>query len=104
MEALLTNLVQRIREEFEEAPGLRLTLGEAARFWGLDEPIAERVLARLFATGFLVLGDDGRFQQSEALASRSEQEARRPGALRVGLEHEVRRSGERRCQRPTSLQ
>lgn len=97
MEALLMNLVQRIREEFEEAPGLRLTLGEASRFWGLDESTCERVLARLLATGFLSLGDDGRFGESEALASRSEQEARRPGALLVGLEHEVTRSGERRC-------
>jgi hypothetical protein len=97
VEAVLVNLVQRIREEFEEAPGLCLTLDEASRFWGLDEPTAERVLARLLATGFLSLGDDGRFRQSEALASRSEQESRRPGALLVGLEHEVSRSGERRC-------
>jgi hypothetical protein len=97
MEAVLTNLVQRIREEFEEAPGLRLTLDEASRFWGLDEPIAERVLARLLATGFLTLGGDGRFEESEAPASRSEQETRRPGALLVGLEHEIRRSREWRC-------
>src|SRR6185503_14617330 len=29
-------LVQRIREEFEDAPNLRLTVSEAARFWALD--------------------------------------------------------------------
>src|SRR5262247_2058647 len=32
-DGMLFKLVQRIREEFEEAPGLRFTLGEAARFW-----------------------------------------------------------------------
>ncbi len=30
-------LVQRIREEFEDMPGLRLTTDEASRFWALDE-------------------------------------------------------------------
>ena len=33
---LFRKLVQRIREEFEDAPNLRMTVSEAARFWGLD--------------------------------------------------------------------
>ena len=60
----LTKLTQRIREEFEEAPGLRVTVSEAVRFWGLDEPTCEQVLARLFAAGFLSRGSDLRYQQS----------------------------------------
>ena len=36
-------LVQLIREEFEEAPELRVTAGEAARFWALDLSTCERV-------------------------------------------------------------
>ena len=57
-------LVQRLREEFEEAPGLRLTIGEAARYWGLDEPTCARVLGTLSSDGFLIKGADGRYRES----------------------------------------
>lgn len=57
------NLVQRIREEFEEVPGLRVTVTEASRFWGLDEQLCEQVLAQLLATGFLARGADERYRQ-----------------------------------------
>ena len=60
VEAASINLVQRIREEFEEAPGLRITVTEAARFWGLDEATCERVLGQLLAAGFLARSVDGR--------------------------------------------
>ena len=63
VEAVLVNLVQRIREEFEEAPGLRVSVREAARFWGLDEETCGQVLAQLLATGFLAAGRDGRYGQ-----------------------------------------
>jgi hypothetical protein len=64
-------LVQRIREEFEEAPALRLTIGEGARFWGLDERTCEQVLAELLATGVVVKSlDDGRFGLSHQAGSR----------------------------------
>jgi len=56
-------LVQRIREEFEDMPGVRFTVAEASRFWGLDEPTCGEVLAELFATGFLALDLDGRYGQ-----------------------------------------
>jgi len=55
-------VVQRIREEFEETPGLRLTVREASRFWGLDERMCASVLAELTADGFLAEGGDKRFQ------------------------------------------
>jgi hypothetical protein len=60
----LPKLVQRIREEFDEAPGLRVSVSEAARFWGLDESTCEQVLAHLFAAGFLSRGNDRRYQQA----------------------------------------
>jgi hypothetical protein len=62
----LMKLAQRIREEFEEVPGLRVTVSEAARFWGLDEQTCEQVLAHLFATRFLTRGDDRRYGQASA--------------------------------------
>ena len=64
VEAVSLNFVQRIREEFEEVPGLRLTIREAARFWGLDEETCGHVLAELQATGFLGRGGDGLYRQT----------------------------------------
>ena len=60
----ILKLAQRIREEFEEAPGLRLTVTEAARFWGLDERTCEKVLAYLFNSRFLARGGDSRYGQA----------------------------------------
>ena len=59
-----TKLVQRIREEFEEVPGLNITLTEASRFWGLDEGTCARVLARLLVAGFLARGVDQRYRRA----------------------------------------
>ena len=61
VKAELFTLARRIREEFEEVPGLRITVGEAARFWGLDETTCEQVLERLLADGFLARGVDERY-------------------------------------------
>ena len=61
--AILIKLVQRIREEFQEAPGLRLNVTQAARFWGLDLQTCEMVLAELYATGFLRRSADGIYQE-----------------------------------------
>jgi DNA-binding IclR family transcriptional regulator len=55
-------LVQRIREEFDDCPDLRMTVTEAARFWGLDRATCERVLAELLRTGFLARGPDDRYR------------------------------------------
>ena len=54
-------LIQRIREEFEEAPWLRFTVAEAAQFWGLEPDVCEQLFARLIASGFLTSGLDDRF-------------------------------------------
>ena len=50
--------VQRIHGEFMEMPGLRLTLDQAQRLWGLDETTCRRVLQILIDAGFL--RDQGR--------------------------------------------
>jgi hypothetical protein len=60
----LLKLTQRIREEFEETPGLRLRIDEGARFWGLDENVCELVLSELVADGFLARGRDQRYRQA----------------------------------------
>ncbi|HKE83603.1 MAG TPA: hypothetical protein VKB50_07615 [Vicinamibacterales bacterium] len=55
-------LVQRIREEFEDHPNLRVNATEAARFWGLDLTESQLVLAELQLTGFLAEGPDHRYR------------------------------------------
>jgi DNA-binding IclR family transcriptional regulator len=54
-------LVQRIREEFENAPDLRVTVCEAARFFALDFATCERVLVELLRAGWVTRGPDHRY-------------------------------------------
>ncbi len=46
-------LVERVRGEFLEMPGLRLTIPQAARLWGLDRPSCEAVVDVLIRSEFL---------------------------------------------------
>jgi hypothetical protein len=43
----------RIRGEYREMPGLKLTVSQAARLWHLDPPSIEHLLNRLVADGVL---------------------------------------------------
>jgi hypothetical protein len=49
----LENLIRRIRNEFKEMPGLRLTLPQATRLWGLEHETCRAVIDQLVATSFL---------------------------------------------------
>jgi hypothetical protein len=49
----MNELVGRIRSEFLEMPGLRLTVLQASRLWGLDEESCRRVIDALIGTSFL---------------------------------------------------
>jgi hypothetical protein len=57
-------LVQLIREEFERAPDLRITVSEGARFWALDRATCEQILQELLRVGYLVMGTDARYRQT----------------------------------------
>jgi hypothetical protein len=46
-------LVNRVRHEFLEMPGLRLTPQQAARLWGLDAPACDNVIEVLVRAEFL---------------------------------------------------
>ena len=46
-------LLYRIRGEFLEMPGLRLTLEQAARLWHMDAAICAAALMRLVSDRFL---------------------------------------------------
>jgi len=45
--------VRRVREEFLEMPGLRLTPVQARRLWGLDGDACQAVIEALVACAFL---------------------------------------------------
>jgi len=54
-------LVHRIRAEFLEMPGLRLTVTQAARLFGASEEVCAGILSALSGEGFLRCTTDGRY-------------------------------------------
>ncbi len=46
-------LVRRVRAEFTEMPGLRLTPAQATRLWGLERDACHRVIDALIDSSFL---------------------------------------------------
>ena len=54
-------LVHRIRGEYLEMPGLRLTSAQAQRLWGLDEQTCAQLLTSLTEDRFLFRRDDGTY-------------------------------------------
>jgi Fic family protein len=50
----VTLLLCRVRGEFLELPGLRLTSAQASRLWALDHQTSQRILEGLTKAGFLV--------------------------------------------------
>jgi hypothetical protein len=58
-------MLQRIRGEFVEMPGLRLTAAQAQRLWGLERPACEELLRRLVNDNFLSQTRDGSFIRTD---------------------------------------
>lgn len=63
-------LTQRIRAEFLEMPGLKLTLPQAAKVFGADAAVVKTVFDQLREEGFLVRERDGVFRRCTALDER----------------------------------
>lgn len=53
------HVLKRVRAEFLEMPGLRLTRQQAQRLWGLDGETCANLLAVLVYGMFLCFGSDG---------------------------------------------
>jgi hypothetical protein len=49
----MNELAGRIRAEFLEMPGLRLTIAQACRLWGLEEGACRTVVDVLVGSSFL---------------------------------------------------
>jgi hypothetical protein len=61
----IQDVVRRIRGEFLEMPGLRLTPEQARRLWRLDETACEAVLGALVDARFLAKTRDGAFVRDD---------------------------------------
>ncbi len=55
------HLLRRIRGEFLEMPGLRLSIDQAARLWALERALCTEVLDALLGAKFLQRDRDGRY-------------------------------------------
>lgn len=65
MAPVIGSLMHRIRAEFLEMPGLRLTSRQAARLWHLDLATCEAVLATLVVEHFLQCTAGGAFVRAD---------------------------------------
>jgi hypothetical protein len=54
-------LMSRVRGEYAEMPGLRLTLPQAQRLFGLESAACAVIFENLTRDNFLCRGRDGRF-------------------------------------------
>ena len=59
------DVVKRVRGEFLEMPGLRLTPEQARRLWRLDELSCDAVLGALVDAKFLARTRDGAFVRDD---------------------------------------
>jgi hypothetical protein len=58
------HLLERIRGEYLEMPGLRLTPAQAARLWGLSPLLTGALLDALAGDGFLVRTGSGEYYRN----------------------------------------
>jgi DNA-binding IclR family transcriptional regulator len=64
----IRDTLDRILDEFQQLPSLRLTVAQAARLWTLDRSVCDALLAALVDARFLVRTPDGAFVRAgEAL-------------------------------------
>jgi hypothetical protein len=61
----IDDLIRRVRSEYLEMPGLRLTHDQASRLWGLDSSTCQKLLHTLLDARFLTC-TDGRYGRPES--------------------------------------
>ena len=54
-------LLERIRAEYLEMPGMQLTANQLQRFCGIEQRVCKPILNALVKTGFLLLRHDGTY-------------------------------------------
>jgi hypothetical protein len=63
---VLDDLLRRVKAEFLEMPGLRLTHAQARRLWALDDTLCEAVLSALVDARFLVESRNASFMRASS--------------------------------------
>jgi hypothetical protein len=58
-------IVRRVREEFREMPGLRLTPAQATRLWGVEHEVCRAVIDTLVLAAFLRWTPTGAITRAE---------------------------------------
>ena len=79
----LTALLDRVRAEYLEMPGLQITLDQAQRLCGLERALCKTVLDALVDAKFLCVKSDG------AYARLTEGEISRPRSAKAGTRRRV---------------
>jgi hypothetical protein len=59
------DVLRRVQGEYIEMPGLRLTIAQAQRLWGLDRAVCDALLGALVEAKFLFRTRDGAFMRSD---------------------------------------
>jgi hypothetical protein len=57
-------LLRRVRAEFNEMPGMRLTLDQAMRYWTIDRPTCTSLFDSLVNARFLERDATGRYRKT----------------------------------------
>ena len=60
----LGSLVERVRGEFNEMPGLQLTEAQAAKLWGVEQAACRRIVEVLVDAEFLRWTSNGRITRA----------------------------------------
>lgn len=63
--ARVEEALRRIKSEFVEMPGLRLTATQAQRLWGLESEFCDAILGALVDARFLLKTGDGTFVRAD---------------------------------------
>ena len=59
------DVLRRVKDEYLELPGLRLTIAQAQRLWGLDRTVCDALLNALVEAKFLFRTRDGAFVRTD---------------------------------------
>jgi DNA-binding IclR family transcriptional regulator len=54
-------ILERLRAEYREMPGMRLKLEQVQRLCGIEQPLCKQALEALVEAKFLRLGPDGAY-------------------------------------------
>jgi hypothetical protein len=58
LDPMLTDAVRRVRSDFLEMPGLKVTVPQAARLWSYESSLCQEVLGLLVQSRFLARSGD----------------------------------------------